>query len=85
MSDVYYAFDMKPLSHNSRRISSYKNSLINDFNDNFAHLYTDIPFPEDLSLQTDILYIDGVANDGNRLDIDNLSKPLSRFLLRYYL
>ena len=76
MNDVYYAFDSKPLSHNKKGVSTYKANLINDFNSKFAHLYSGIPFSENITLQTDILYIDGVIDDGHRLDIDNLSKPL---------
>lgn len=76
MGDVYYAFDRKPLSHNKGGVAAYKTALTRDFNANFAHLYTGIPFPIDHTLQTDILYIDGVIRDCNRMDIDNLSKPL---------
>ena len=76
MVDIFYAFDEKPLSHNKRGVAAYKNKLVSDFNSKFAHHYSCLPFPIGLDLQTDILYIDGVKSDANRMDIDNLSKPL---------
>ena len=77
MSDVYYAFADRPLSHNQAgSTAEYKQKIADDFRKKFLTNYPFLPFPLTEDLQTDILYLDGTKAKTQVTDIDNISKPL---------
>ena len=76
MDTVYFAFNYRPKSFNSRQLEPYHSLLRSDFYRNFSYLYTCIPFNRNDDIQTDILYIDRTKTKAQMLDIDNISKPI---------
>lgn len=79
MEKVYYTTDKKLRSYNNRSNKTvFETELKNDFNSNFAHLYSEIPFHTN-NLKTVICYLirERKLPAGESLpDIDNISKPI---------
>ena len=76
MEEVYFAFDFKPKSYNSKQMEPYHNLLRELFERKYAHLYSNIPFKENVDIQTNLLYLDRTSSKSQMMDIDNISKPI---------
>lgn len=74
---IYYVTNKKPLSHNKRGSNDrYKIEFQNEFNEKYAHLYTEYSLPlSEGTLKSCIVYIHQ-CRPGTIPDVDNLSKPI---------
>ena len=71
---VYIAFDIQPLSYNSKNKTNYEKKLQLIFTSQYSHLYSFLPFSD--SIESRIALYHREQNFKNVVDIDNISKPI---------